>query len=137
MEPKPLRKLPSRRIVSGLLLAMIVFQLGACPCGCLEHNAWIQMVGLTDHHHEVAFTSDCSSIQGASDHDCTGEHAPDYLDNARSPGVDVRWASSITGQVQCDCSDGQSAGALTHTDGLKRGAAVRTPARSVLQIFQI
>lgn len=53
--------LPHRRFARTLLLAAFVHQLGACACGCLEHNAWVQtaMSLASDaggHHHHHAPT---------------------------------------------------------------------------------
>jgi hypothetical protein len=71
------------------VLALMVYQLGACPCGCLEHNAWLQWAGITADHYggAVASTPAAESLITTADgdyHDCTGEPRPQFVDNARS-----------------------------------------------------
>ena len=76
------RLIQLRKSASCVLLALVVYQLGACPCGCVEHNAWLQVLGVSDHSHaEVVETGDAISISGG--HDCSGEHVVAYMDNAR------------------------------------------------------
>ena len=72
-----------RKFASTILLLLILFQLGACPCGCAEHNAWLQMMGMDHHHVDDPIASSRTAIQEADHHDCTGEKAKPYLDNAR------------------------------------------------------
>lgn len=79
------------RFASIALLVCLVFQLGACPCGCLEHNAWIELLGLStgDHGHDTAHSDDGSdriSIAG-NHHDCTGEAQAQYVNTARDMSV--------------------------------------------------
>ena len=78
-----------------LLLAM-VFQLGACPCGCIDHNAWVQLWGVESEHHKehtlVSLADDDgnSSIALArvsDSHDCTGQPRSQFCDNACSVRV--------------------------------------------------
>lgn len=79
-----------QRFACRVLLLLIVFQLGACPCGCVEHNAWIQMLGLCSHdHHDVAESGHAPALHG-SDHDCTGEPRAAYLDNAKPVQIDEK-----------------------------------------------
>ncbi len=75
------------RLASGVLLVGMIFQLGACPCGCLEHNVWVQLLGLDADHH-LGRTASASTVSwsglDADHHNCTGEPRPGYVDNARS-----------------------------------------------------
>jgi hypothetical protein len=32
-----------RSLTSSLLTLLLLWHLGACPCGCLEHNAWVEL----------------------------------------------------------------------------------------------
>lgn len=87
------RKLKSiQRFAATLLLSAIVYQLGACPCGCLEHNAWSQLLGLdsADHDHAIADFEGSSRNWPAllsDDHDCTGEPRIEFVDIAREPRI--------------------------------------------------
>ncbi len=82
-------QLTRRRGLAFCVLALMVYQLGACPCGCLEHNAWLQWAGITsdDRGEIAAATPAADSLTTMSDgdyHDCNGEPRPQYVDNARS-----------------------------------------------------
>jgi len=72
-----------------MLLSAMVFQLGACPCGCIEHNAWVQFLGLDAGDHDHTSVADhgtgLSSISSTDTHDCTGEGNAPFVDNARGP----------------------------------------------------
>ena len=64
-----------------VLLICLAYQLGACPCGCLEHNAWLQILGLSHHDHGPAGSPDQSVVAAAEHHDCSGQPRPLYLTN--------------------------------------------------------
>jgi hypothetical protein len=40
------------RFVAVAILVSFTWQLGSCPCGCFEHNAWVQMF-VSNEHAEV------------------------------------------------------------------------------------
>ena len=65
----------------------MIYQLGACPCGCLENNAWIHLLEIgSDHHLELMAAPSNSAVVVLAEsghHDCTGEPRPTYFDNAR------------------------------------------------------
>lgn len=76
------------------MLAVLVFGLGACPCGCFEHNAWAQLLPLDSTHNNLDFLKDTGSGQVATlvfddtdSHDCTGEERAQYLNNTRMPSL--------------------------------------------------
>lgn len=49
MNPMLIAGKPQRstsRFVALALVLSFAIQLGACPCNCFEHNAWVQLVGL-------------------------------------------------------------------------------------------
>jgi hypothetical protein len=76
-----------RQLTTLTMLLWCVYQLGACPCGCLEHNAWAELIGLTSHD-EVASVSPAGGavLSTAEDHDCTGQPRPLYLSSTENPG---------------------------------------------------
>lgn len=75
------------------MLICLVYQLGACPCGCLEHNAWAEMLGLSSHdHHGVPATS-TTSVSSGEDHDCKGYPRPLYVSNENDWG---RWIACLS-----------------------------------------
>ena len=86
------RKLKTlQRYTASLLLAVMVYQLGACSCGCLEHNVWAQMLDLDSADHASHSSqgakeeSDVSQVASAETHDCTGEARAQYFNNTRVP----------------------------------------------------
>ncbi|MFK7737681.1 MAG: hypothetical protein AB8B50_16725 [Pirellulaceae bacterium] len=72
-----------RKFAASVLLALVVYQLGACPCGCVEHNAWLQMFGVSSHSHEDVALGSGNAPAISGDHDCSGEYVVAYMDNAR------------------------------------------------------
>ena len=77
-----------RKLAAFVLLAGMIYQLGACPCGCLEHNAWLHLLGIESDHHAESIAAPLTTavlvITADTDHhDCTGESRPAYFDNAR------------------------------------------------------
>jgi hypothetical protein len=66
----------------------MVYRLGACPCGCIEHNYWLQAVGLADDEHSHAAADlDADGIVASHEHGCTGEPEEFFLNNPRIPGT--------------------------------------------------
>jgi hypothetical protein len=90
------------RLVAVAILASFTWQLGSCPCGCFEHNAWVQMFVSNEHaevrHDEqspastrddspVIYRSETSLLACEHDHErCTGGQAS-YLDNSRTDSL--------------------------------------------------
>ena len=68
----------------------MLFQLGACSCGCLEHNVWVQLIGIDSDHHEEDFGSTADHLLVSDDHDCSGEPKAQYFDNSRSTKTKVK-----------------------------------------------
>lgn len=48
----------NRRSISFALVAALVYQIGACACGCLEHNGWYltatKLVALASHNSRLS-----------------------------------------------------------------------------------
>ena len=92
---RPLRELRRiQRYAATLLIALMFYQFGACPCGCLEHSAWAQMLGVDASGDEVqdalgTHRRDRAVVaRGHDEHDCTGNARPKYLNNARPSSVE-------------------------------------------------
>lgn len=136
MFPAQMKSNRLQKLASSVLLAMIVFQIGACPCGCLEHNAWVQMLGLGDHHEEFVSLDDRLSIQDAGHHDCTGEGAHDYFNNARtqfgSEPLATQYLVSLT-ERGISCGQCPSFAHLLCSERSQR--LPRGPARTTLQVY--
>ena len=73
-----------QKFASFVLLALLVYQLGACPCGCLEHNVWMEIVGFGSDHEPVEITNASLLVSAPDEHDCTGVPKAQYVNNARS-----------------------------------------------------
>lgn len=103
--PQKLRLL--QRFTATLLLVAMIYQLGACPCGCLEHNAWAHLLGLDAESRDDASVGSFespghSSVNLADTHDCTGEPRTQFVDNARGPRVEGSTAfSSLLPALDC------------------------------------
>ena len=131
------------RFASIALLVCLVYQLGACPCGCLEHNAWVELFGLSasDHEHDLA-QSDRSSagISVADDHhDCTGEARPQYVNTARDVNdkqVEDLLARvfSVAHVVDCHSVSAMSRGGFHSTP--PRGVS-HALSRPITQVFRL
>ena len=103
-----------RRACSLLLAACFVYQLGACPCGCLEHNFWLQAIGFSAHEHAMPSThrpdgDQLASVDHGHDHDCTGAAADVYVNNARSVRApefsQSDWVNSTSDAVTLEAAD--------------------------------
>lgn len=132
------RLIQLRKFASCVLLALVVYQLGACPCGCVEHNAWLQVLGVSDHSHaEVAVdTEDAISISG--DHDCSGEHVVAYMDNARPVPSNEIGSQFLTCLLVAPESASEAVGSgrsfFTQSDCLAFARALDRPA---LQVYRL
>jgi len=62
------------------MLLLFVYQIGACPCGCVEHNAWLELLGF-DHPHVTESTAGLSATD--NHHDCTGANRFEYVSTTR------------------------------------------------------
>jgi hypothetical protein len=139
------RLLNTRRTILCLLAAML-YQLGACRCVCMEHNAWVQtgvslLAGSTDHwgrHHPAPLSAtEC----GEADH-CDLAESLAFVPGKRfSPRLlaDSCQGVFITAAVHV---------ANVRSDSLAAADAIRSllerhhssatlPVRSQLQVFRI
>ncbi len=138
MYPVSLKTIQLRKLACSVLLAMIVFQLGACPCGCLEHNAWFQMLGFGDHDHGLASTDGVTSVQDAGHDDCTGELAAAYVDNSRllnrDPASRSAFETSAPDNQLGDTTTPDLRALQPNRDDL---AIMHAPALSALQVYRL
>lgn len=66
----------ARRVISYLLAIALVHQLGACPCGCLEGNLWVQtFLRLTRRAPELFASKPSRPVQAIDSRACDGNHA--------------------------------------------------------------
>ncbi len=129
-------------LASVALLICLVLQLGACPCGCLEHNAWIQMLGwsMEDHAHSHDVDDLHAQVSdGSQDHDCTGELRPQYINNARP----VRIAGTNDTVLEYGCTTG-AVGAAPLAERRARAPGIATVrwrphglSLAILQVYRI
>ena len=132
---------PSKFAAYVLLMGM-VFQLGACPCGCVEHNVWMQLFGIGIDDHQGELPSSTASALPAADadhHDCTGLPRPSYVDNARlyrvaAPDLqEVMVPVGVTADMQCGPSP-----SFRHFSSRSNSLAVaHAPSRSKLQVYRL
>ena len=73
-----------QRFAATLLVVCLFHQMGACPCGCIEHNYWLQALGLAEDHDHDRDSFDVYGTQSlsSSQHDCDGSHDLLYVDNS-------------------------------------------------------
>lgn len=74
----------TRKKFATLLVVGFLYRLGACPCGCLEHNYWLQALGVANEHHDDAHPAndDSKLFHASNDHDCKGAQDSLFVDNA-------------------------------------------------------
>ena len=82
-----------QQLLTAVVVLGFVFQLGACPCGCLEHNYWMQLVGLSSPEPQGASDRGHQpTAEQEHEHDCMGVGGPIYVNNVRpivSPQPDM------------------------------------------------
>jgi hypothetical protein len=68
------------RNTSLVMTLCLVYQMGACPCGCWEHNHWFAMLGLEQDERQAPIlpTTVGRVLSSADSHDCTGAPKPLY-----------------------------------------------------------
>lgn len=93
-----------QQLLAAVVVLGFIFQLGACPCGCLEHNYWMQMAGLSPHEpHDACDHDSQPTAHQNHEHDCTGVAATLFVNNIRpivSPQPDFHsWICQVS-----DCS---------------------------------
>ena len=87
-------QLHPRLLANGIvlvLLACFALQLGACPCGCMEHSVWVHWLTESgDGDGELAGSPhDHSDHSDHADHphDCTGVPRPAYVNTALAASI--------------------------------------------------
>ena len=135
MNDRRSRLLQLHRLAALALLVGIVYQLGACPCGCLEHNMWVALLGLDSDGHSDAGAGRADTMVHSTDHehDCTGKAKARYLDNSnkapRTASFDLIIVRLVTPQTAV----------LPRVSYRKRHGPPRPPecSLSALQVFQL
>ena len=72
------------RVTAVALMLLLTHQLGACPCGCIEHNAWAQWLGLVTQDTDAYPPAHADTFRSGQDHDCTGKPFPLYVTNTKN-----------------------------------------------------
>ena len=68
-----LRVITKQQRLAATLVVCLLYQMGACPCGCLEHNYWLQAIGVADEHDgEYALNVRDDTSVSSNQHDCDG-----------------------------------------------------------------
>ena len=100
-------------IGAWVMAAALLYQLGACPCGCLEHNRWLAaarsvwtlgtpVVLARGPASELAGA--CTHLDSDRDHDCDGSPGEAFLapsrvrpldEKAAANDVGLRWAPAV------------------------------------------
>ncbi|WP_237226187.1 hypothetical protein [Rubinisphaera sp. JC750] len=141
--PRKLKSLQS--FAATLLLAAMVYQLGACPCGCLEHNAWSQLLRLDsgDHDHSAADLEKIGShspVLLSDHHDCTGEPRTAFVDNAREPRVQGCSTTTLLLSLfveQASLSNSPAGGDAKYVHSPSRLALDAARSRPALQVYRL
>ncbi len=72
----------NNRIATAFIVGCFFYRFGACPCGCFEHNYWVQAIGIVGPEHDHAPTE--GSVPTVTDqHHCSGAFAVDFVNDAR------------------------------------------------------
>ena len=101
------------RIASAVLMVGFIYQLGACPCGCLQHNYWAQALGMSPHDSHEAVDTTQLELHPGHGHDCRGVPARVFINNSRaveSPKIGltgwVCWPPCCT-ELKLSCNRGE------------------------------
>ena len=143
MNPTQLYRDTIRRITTWLMLLGLVYQFGACPCGCLEHNAWLQMLGLSIHDSADAAASNELRASGADacdvavpeEHDCAGHPRVLYVNNAE-PSPRLALLRSVDGTTAVDSARAASIAVGSPSD-FSRGSPGLPMLRARLATLQV
>ena len=88
-----------RFLLVHLMILLFLWQVGACPCGCLDHNAWVEVV-FEDGGSESTESLRASSLpkggEAGSPHHCEGQSRPQYLRELRESELRSRLPSART-----------------------------------------
>ena len=98
MEPAK-RTPPATSLVRTVLAVCLLYQVGACPCGCLDHNLWALTLGLASGESPVASEAATTYTVAAEEHDCHGEASSVYVNTARTikvPGITLCSTQAIS-----------------------------------------
>jgi hypothetical protein len=144
------------RLVAVAILASFTWQLGSCPCGCFEHNAWVLLFVSSEHTEEadhdhqpdrhlemdLQATDHMASWLLACEHNherCIGGQIS-YIDNSRSDLLGGNSRSVIL-QVAGHLSIGHFRPTVPYTSQVtQHRSPVENPfqhSRSALQVYLI
>ena len=84
----------------ALLILAFLYHLGACPCGCWEHNYWLQALGFVPPL-ATQRSADATplAVQTEEHDDCTGGNARSFLDNSRTRKSELRLQFAVQQQL--------------------------------------
>jgi hypothetical protein len=138
------KRLMMHSIIAKLLILLFAWQAGACPCGCTDHNAWIDLISHDQPTEDLAgfvrVAAGTVSL-GYRGH-CDGPGRPPYLRDQREPerrargGSTALWGHLLVPTLPAS----QFASTLSgHSPHLERQSKLRRPPprQAVLQIWLI
>ena len=113
------------------ILAAYIFHLGDCPCGCIEHNAWLQGLQSIDKDSTEFGSDSLCEVASDHDHDCDGSR-PQFLDTSHHPTC-VKQLLFLSTVFKSAFVDGSSSAlACVRSEGMQ---ILLAPPRASLQVF--
>lgn len=125
----------SNRVLPHVLAAAIVHLLGACPCGCLDGNLWLQQIGAVAEMKDGGDTGEPPvGIDHACDDDSLTWLAGDV--NETDLRVAAAMAAATPGETMAVVGAPVGSTAILRTPAAPTGVSARR-LRATLQVFLI
>lgn len=121
-----------KRAAAVVLMLALIHQVGACPCGCLEHNHWLKAFGLVGQEPHADIQA--GSPLWSGDHcDCSG--AVEFVNNAQRVEFDhfclVSWVGELVSSAGAQHSDARGDSSSQIPPNLSASAEIS----ETLQVF--
>jgi hypothetical protein len=116
MQPRRRECAPVRRFLASALAVALIHQLGACPCGCIEGNLWVQSYLRLRGRIQAPMAQAVANKTVPTSVDakaCEEDHAHvAYVASSGSTLADTHVASSFTVAL---CPDGSTIAGLQYS----------------------
>jgi hypothetical protein len=131
---------PMQRFFANLLILLFAFEIGACPCGCLDHNGWLELLTANEETAppapiSLSFAMPDERTPSVVEHHCDGAGKLKYRPSERPRELTHDSCCKAALDDISAAVPSTTRAARVHYAGFSYNACMTLPLRAALQVW--